>query len=190
MSDISVSIAIGAAFGTGKAGIGIAGLGSFRPELVMKVSPHIHIHLFAHFWALISVSNSSGHVWNHRCLRSCGQRANSWQPYVLLLEICIEAILNFHIVDPAIDYPLYKGFVHLGAGVACGMTGLAAGYAIGHVGDAVRLLLLRSYSNADVSLRSSAYEPMSRNRKSSSLWFLSSSLRRSWAYMGVWHSHS
>jgi V-type H+-transporting ATPase 16kDa proteolipid subunit len=38
MSDISVDIAIGAAFGTGKAGIGIAGLGSFRPELVMKVS--------------------------------------------------------------------------------------------------------------------------------------------------------
>lgn len=40
-------------------------------------------------------------------------------------------------MDPAVDYPLYKGFVHLGAGVACGMTGMAAGYAIGHVGDAV-----------------------------------------------------
>jgi ATP synthase proteolipid subunit len=50
------------------------------------------------------------------------------------------------IVDPTIEYPLYKGFVHLGAGVACGMTGMAAGYAIGHVGDAVRVLLLKSYS--------------------------------------------
>lgn len=31
------TIAIGAAYGTSKAGIGIAGIGSFKPELVMKV---------------------------------------------------------------------------------------------------------------------------------------------------------
>lgn len=31
-------IAIGAAYGTSKAGIGIAGIGSFKPELVMKVN--------------------------------------------------------------------------------------------------------------------------------------------------------
>ena len=31
------SIAIGAAYGTSKAGIGIAGLGQFKPELIMKV---------------------------------------------------------------------------------------------------------------------------------------------------------
>jgi hypothetical protein len=30
-------IAVGAAFGTAKAGIGIAGLGTFKPELIMKV---------------------------------------------------------------------------------------------------------------------------------------------------------
>jgi hypothetical protein len=30
-------LAIGAAYGTSKAGIGIAGIGSFKPELVMKV---------------------------------------------------------------------------------------------------------------------------------------------------------
>jgi hypothetical protein len=30
--------AIGAAFGTSKAGVGIAGLGSFRPERIMKAS--------------------------------------------------------------------------------------------------------------------------------------------------------
>jgi len=29
---------IGAAFGTAKSGIGIAGVGTFRPELIMKVS--------------------------------------------------------------------------------------------------------------------------------------------------------
>ena len=36
--DISVDcVAVGAAYGTSKAGIGIAGLGSFKPELIMKV---------------------------------------------------------------------------------------------------------------------------------------------------------
>ncbi|KAF7288570.1 V-type proton ATPase proteolipid subunit [Mycena chlorophos] len=33
------------------------------------------------------------------------------------------------------NYPLFSGFVHLGAGLACGITGMAAGYAIGLVGD-------------------------------------------------------
>ena len=31
------SLAVGAAYGTSKAGIGIAGLGQFKPELIMKV---------------------------------------------------------------------------------------------------------------------------------------------------------
>jgi ATP synthase proteolipid subunit len=48
------------------------------------------------------------------------------------------------LVDPSQDYPLYSGFVHLGAGLACGSTGLAAGYAIGIVGDSVGFVL-RSY---------------------------------------------
>ena len=34
-------IAVGAAFGTSKAGIGIAGLGTFKPELIMKVRHHL-----------------------------------------------------------------------------------------------------------------------------------------------------
>ena len=34
-------VAVGAAYGTSKAGIGIAGLGSFRPELIMRVCPSI-----------------------------------------------------------------------------------------------------------------------------------------------------
>ena len=34
------------------------------------------------------------------------------------------------------DYNLYKGYGHLGAGLSCGLAGLAAGMAIGIVGDA------------------------------------------------------
>ena len=39
-------------------------------------------------------------------------------------------------LDDSSKYSLYKGFVHLGAGLAVGLSGLAAGYAIGIVGDA------------------------------------------------------
>ncbi|POR39288.1 V-type proton ATPase proteolipid subunit [Tolypocladium paradoxum] len=34
--------AIGAAYGTAKSGIGIAGVGTFRPDLIMKVMLEIH----------------------------------------------------------------------------------------------------------------------------------------------------
>jgi len=36
----------------------------------------------------------------------------------------------------ATEYTLFNGFLHLGAGLAVGLSGLAAGYAIGIVGDA------------------------------------------------------
>lgn len=34
------------------------------------------------------------------------------------------------------DYTLFKSFTHLGAGLSVGLSGLAAGFAIGIVGDA------------------------------------------------------
>ena len=40
-------------------------------------------------------------------------------------------------MNPHTDYTLFSGFVHLGAGLACGLTGVSAGYAIGFVGDSV-----------------------------------------------------
>lgn len=47
-------------------------------------------------------------------------------------------------MDPAFGYSLYAGAIHLAAGLSCGFTGLAAGYAIGIVGDSVRFPLFRS----------------------------------------------
>ncbi|KAF5315205.1 hypothetical protein D9619_007096 [Psilocybe cf. subviscida] len=90
---------VGAALGTSKSGIGIAGIGPFRPELVMK--------------SLIPVV-MSGII----------------AVYGLVVSVLISGSLK------AGDYSLMAGFVHLGAGLACGLTGLAAGYAIGYVGDA------------------------------------------------------
>ena len=36
-------------------------------------------------------------------------------------------------------YSLFSGFMHMGAGLSVGLAGLAAGYAIGIVGDVVCL---------------------------------------------------
>merc|ERR1711966_224014 len=44
-------------------------------------------------------------------------------------------IINEKLTDPA-KYSAYQGFAHLGAGLTVGMSSLAAGLAIGIVGDA------------------------------------------------------
>ena len=46
--------------------------------------------------------------------------------------------LKVHCVDPTRNLHVFsfRGFVHLGAGLSVGLSGLAAGYAIGIVGDA------------------------------------------------------
>ncbi|KAG8228999.1 hypothetical protein J437_LFUL009162 [Ladona fulva] len=46
------------------------------------------------------------------------------------------AVLIAGALDGPAKYTLYKGFIHLGAGLAVGFSGLAAGFAIGIVGDA------------------------------------------------------
>lgn len=48
----------------------------------------------------------------------------------------VVAILLAGKLAEAPAYSLYHGFVHLGAGLAVGLSGLAAGFAIGIVGDA------------------------------------------------------
>ncbi|KAG6910672.1 hypothetical protein DXG01_008716 [Tephrocybe rancida] len=105
---------VGAAFGTAKAGIGIAGLGSFKPELIMKVCPF------------------------HVQLPSTMASDNSLIPVVMSGIIAVYGLVVSVLIAGALrpgDYSLFAGFTHLGAGLACGLTGLAAGYAIGIVGD-------------------------------------------------------
>ncbi|CAO3573551.1 unnamed protein product [Mortierella alpina] len=89
---------MGAGYGTFKSGIGIAGMGTFRPELMMK--------------ALIPVV-----------------MAGIISVYGLVISVLIAGSLS------SSNYSLYAGFVHLGAGLCVGLTGLVAGYAIGIVGD-------------------------------------------------------
>ncbi|KAL0095847.1 V-ATPase proteolipid subunit C-like domain-containing protein [Phycomyces blakesleeanus] len=90
---------LGAAYGTSRAGIGIAGIGPFRPELVMK--------------SLIPVVMSG----------------------IIAVYGLVVAVLLAGQMSPTAGYSLFSGFVALGAGLSVGVGGLAAGYAIGVVGD-------------------------------------------------------
>jgi len=92
---------IGAAYGTAKSGIGIAGVGTYRPDLIMK--------------SLIPVV-MSGII----------------AVYALVIAVLISGQLA---PPPEMNYSLFTGFLHLGAGLSVGLTGMAAGYAIGIVGD-------------------------------------------------------
>eukprot|EP00834_Sanchytrium_tribonematis_P005547 NODE_343_length_9136_cov_0.948656.p8 type:complete len:164 gc:universal NODE_343_length_9136_cov_0.948656:3881-3390(-) len=92
---------IGAAYGTAKSGIGIGGLGTFRPDLVMK--------------SLIPVV-----------------MAGIISVYGLVVSVVISGSLK----PGPNKMTLQGGFIHMAAGLCVGLSGLAAGYAIGVVGDA------------------------------------------------------
>ena len=55
--------------------------------------------------------------------------------YALVVAVLIAGNMK---PPPAVDYPLFNAFLHLACGLSVGLTGLAAGYAIGEVGDTVR----------------------------------------------------
>lgn len=100
--------AAGAAVGTAKSGIGISGIGTFKPELIMK--------------SLIPVIMSG-----------------ILSVYGLVVSVLIAGDMN-----PTESYSLFNGFMHLACGLCVGFAALAAGYAIGIVGDeGVRQLMLQ-----------------------------------------------
>ncbi|KAI9155932.1 v-type proton ATPase 16 kDa proteolipid subunit 2 [Blastocladiella emersonii ATCC 22665] len=92
--------AFGAAYGTTKAGVGIAMMGTFRPDLIMKsLIPVVMAGIIAVYGLVVSVVVSGN-------------------------------------MSPGTPYSLFTGMLHLGAGLSVGFTGLAAGYAVGVIGDA------------------------------------------------------
>lgn len=93
--------ALGAEYGTAKAGTAIATAATSRPEAVMKT--------------LLPVVMAG----------------------IIAIYGLVAAVLIANSIDASVEgYSLYKGFLHLGAGVAVGMSGLGAGYAIGIAGEA------------------------------------------------------
>lgn len=55
--------------------------------------------------------------------------------YALVVAVLIAGNMK---PPPEMEYSLFNGCMHLACGLSVGLTGLAAGYAIGVVGDAVR----------------------------------------------------
>ncbi|KAK8864502.1 V-type ATPase, C subunit [Kwoniella newhampshirensis] len=131
VSSAMIFSTIGAAYGTSKAGIGIAGLGTFRPDLIMK--------------SLIPVVMSGSTFNLHpRSFLLRSQTHRFALPVIAVYGLVVSVLIAGNI-SPTEPYSLFAGFVHLAAGLACGFTGLAAGYAIGIVGDAcVRAYLYES----------------------------------------------
>lgn len=54
--------------------------------------------------------------------------------YALVVAVLIAGSMK---PPPDVHYSLYNGCMHLACGLSVGLTGLAAGYAIGIVGDSV-----------------------------------------------------
>jgi V-type H+-transporting ATPase proteolipid subunit len=56
---------------------------------------------------------------------------------IAIYGLVVAALIAGGIKDPTNHgYSMYKSFLHLGAGLSVGLSGLAAGFAIGVVGDA------------------------------------------------------
>ena len=55
--------------------------------------------------------------------------------YALVVAVLIAGNMK---PPPALEYSVFAGCMHLACGLSVGLTGLAAGYAIGQVGDTVR----------------------------------------------------
>ena len=75
-----LALAIGAAYGTSKSGIGIAGLGTFRPELIMKVR-HLSNEVASAtdpVYVRPVVTHSRGNVRNHRSVWIGGLGLDCW----------------------------------------------------------------------------------------------------------------
>ncbi|KAI9012326.1 V-type ATPase [Hyaloraphidium curvatum] len=103
MMGVSMSMifsSVGAGYGTALAGMGIAGMGQYKPDLIMK----------------------------------------SLIPVVMAGIICVYGLVVSVLISgnvaPDLGYSAFDSFVHLAAGISTGFAGVAAGYAIGHAGDA------------------------------------------------------
>ncbi|KAJ1549195.1 H(+)-transporting V0 sector ATPase subunit c, partial [Nowakowskiella sp. JEL0078] len=108
----------GAAYGTAKSGVGISIMGVLRPELVLKnVVPVVMAGIIGIYGLVVAVLLSGGR-----------------KSFLKLFFKIFDACLSESTVKQQMS--LYASFIQLGAGLSVGLSGLAAGYAVGVVGDA------------------------------------------------------
>ena len=107
---LAFPIDLGSAYGTAKAGVGIASMGVFKPRAVMKnIIPVIMAGILGIYGLIVAVI--------------VGGKAEGLPP------TCDDT-------NCYNQYTAYSAYAHLAAGLACGLSGLASGMAIGIAGDA------------------------------------------------------
>ncbi|KAK5629698.1 hypothetical protein RRF57_005413 [Xylaria bambusicola] len=128
----------GASYGTAKSAGAIFSSGIIRPERLMQNTyALVRLHLF-----LNRTSRSKTQIKRPEKMegrkpsfltsadnRLCAIMAQILSIYGLVSSVIIQGDLEEKM-------PLYQGFVQFGAGISVGLCGLAAGFAIGIVGDA------------------------------------------------------
>jgi len=113
---------LGAAYGTAKSGVGISSMGVFNPNDVMRnIIPVIMAGVLG-IYGLITAVILSGAIGKMEPAMYKAGAASSGK------VVGVNAIYN--------TYAAFDGFRHLASGLTCGLSGLAAGMAIGVVGDA------------------------------------------------------
>ncbi len=99
---------LGAAYGTAKSGVGISSMGVLKPELIIKsIVPVVMAGILGIYGLIVAV-----------ILFGKGR------------SLLLTALVNTD------DYNFQDGYKHLSSGLCCGLSSLAAGLAIGIVGDA------------------------------------------------------
>lgn len=100
---------LGAAYGTAKSGVGIASIGVLKSELVFKsLIPVVMAGILGIYGLIVAV----------------------------ILGSKIKYVASNAQTQALAPYNAFNGYKHLASGLCCGLSSLAAGLAIGVVGDA------------------------------------------------------
>ena len=104
----------GAAYGTAKSGVGVCSAVTVKPELLFKsIVPIVMAGILGIYGLIIAVLFNGD-----------------------IKKTEFDQLIKLGSDPKGGNYSAYKGFQQLGAGLCCGMSSLAAGLAIGVVGDA------------------------------------------------------
>lgn len=116
---------MGAAYGTAKSGTGIAAMSVMRPELIMRsVIPVVMAGIIGIYGLVVAAVITN----------TIDSSSYKLFKYVVLRRHHCSCLVRYDIIMTISNF--FRSFTHLGAGLSVGISGLAAGYAIGVVGDA------------------------------------------------------
>ncbi|CAI8038006.1 V-type proton ATPase 16 kDa proteolipid subunit [Geodia barretti] len=123
---------LGAAYGTAKSGVGIAAMSVMRPDLIMKsVIPVVMAGIIAIYGLVVSVL-----IANKRESQFIQKRCVIFTQDLTIGGFIDRSVPCLCLPTVSPDVTLFTSFLQLGAGLSVGFSGLAAGFAIGIVGDA------------------------------------------------------